>query len=171
MVKQIITSIKRAYTSVKTSVKTITNPLNTFDTKIKKTIPDYFKTVTQEQIKPKIGITYLLTSPSQPFQIKCGETTQFENRIKTLSGTSVSEKFQPIAAIETTDWKKIEKEMHEKFSKYRINKKREFFGFSINLNISGNDFEELKTKYAKLQKRMVKKLHKYADKYYGKIIV
>jgi len=168
MVKQITTRIKESYTSVKTSVKTFANPL-TIVRKIKKTIPDYFKTMTQ--IKPEIGITYLLTSPSQPFQIKCGETTQFENRIKTLSGTSVSEKFEPIAAIETTDWKKIEKEMHEKFSKYRINKKREFFGFSINLNTSGNDFEELKTKYAKLQKRMVKKLHKYATKYNGKIIV
>jgi len=123
--------------------------------------------------KPKIGKTYIIASASQPFQLKCGFTEHYDinTRIKGLSGTNISTKFEPIAVIETEYCKWVEQKMHAKFAKYRINPKREFFGFIIGPQTTGNEFEDIQQKYEKLKEKMVKKLNKYAKKCKGKIVV
>lgn len=128
---------------------------------------------TKPKLKPKIGKTYIIASASQPFQLKCGFTqhNDINTRIKGLSGTNVSTKFEPIAVIETEDCKWVEQKMHAKFAKYRINPKREFFGFIIGSETTGNDFEDIQQKYEKLKEKMVKKLNKYAKKCKGKRII
>lgn len=171
----------KAYSCVK---KTITKPIIEAIPTISK-ITTYFPSLKNDlpskevdlylpnKAKPKIGKTYIIASASQPFQLKCGFTqhNDINTRIKGLSGTNVSTKFEPIAVIETDHCKWVEQKMHTKFAKYRINPKREFFGFIIGSQTTGNEFEIIQQKYEKLKEKMVKKLNKYAKKCKGKIIM
>ena len=187
MVKNPISIFKnatKAYSSVK---KTVIKPIIEKIPSISK-ITTYFPSLKNDIIltpeeddinlylpdnKPKIGKTYIIASASQPFQLKCGftEHNDINTRLKGLSGTNVSSKFEPIAVIETEYCKWVEQKMHEKFAKYRINPKREFFGFIVGPQTTGNEFEDIKKKYEKMTGKMVKKLNKYAKKCKGKIIV
>jgi hypothetical protein len=76
-----------------------------------------------------MGKVYILTNDSMPGIIKIGVTEQetIEERIKTLDNTSVPTPFRFYFAIETNNYKEIEKLIHNAFSDYRIRLNREFF--------------------------------------------
>jgi hypothetical protein len=162
-----IDSVKKAASSVKKTIqKTIPEVL-----KKNKTIVSAKKeTVVPEQE----GLTYIVVNDSLPFQMKCGEhhkSFDIENRVKGLNCTSVSENFKPICVVKSKHCGEIERKIHAKFLKYRINARREFFGFKIGTMTSSTEFECIKKSYEKLLKRMVKKMHKYALKYGGEIVI
>jgi len=164
---KLIDGLKKGYSSVKKCVQKT----------IQKALPKK-KEITankQEITAPKQeGLTYLMENESMPFQAKIGEhhkSFDIQNRLKGLNNTSISENFRPICVIKSEHCVEIEKKLHEKFSKYRINTRREFFGFKICSLTSSNEFECIKQSYEKLLKKMVKKMHKYAAKYGGEIIV
>ena len=120
------------------------------------------------------GLTYMAVNECIPFQMKCGEhhkSFDIENRLKTLNCTSVPENFKPVCVVKSKHCTEIERKIHQKFSKYRINSRREFFGFKIGAMTSSTDFDYIKRKYEKLLAKMVKKMHKYAAQYDGEIIL
>jgi hypothetical protein len=120
------------------------------------------------------GLTYMAVNECIPFQMKCGEhhkSFDIENRLKTLNCTSVPENFKPVCVVKSKHCTEIERKIHQKFSKYRINSRREFFGFKIGTMTSSTDFDYIKRKYEKLLAKMVKKMHKYAAQYGGEIIL
>jgi hypothetical protein len=174
--------VKKTFSSVKKSIqKTIPN---CFKEEKKKIIPEKQEDVVPEKetvfteketvVPRQEGLTYLAENPSIPFGVKCGEhhkSFDIKNRLKTLNNTSVPEDFIPLCVIKSKHCVEIERKIRDKFSKYRLNSRREFFGFKIGLNTSSNEFECIKKNYEKLLKKMVKKMHKYALKYDGEIIM
>ena len=154
-----VNQIKKAYSSVKKSIENA--------------IPKSYKKQTKTITPEKEGINYLAANVCMPFQLKAGEhhaSFDIKNRLKTLNCTSVSDNFTPICVIKSKHCGEIERKIHEKFSKYRINARREFFGFKIGVATSSTEFEFIKNSYDKLLRKMVKKMHKYAAKYGGEII-
>ncbi len=160
---KVVDKCKKAYSHIKNGIE--------------KKISTYFKkktiTIKKDVVPQQEGLTYIATNPSIPFQLKCGEhhtSFNIENRMKALSSTSVSEHFKPMCVVKSKHCTEIEKKIHEKFFKYRINPRREFFGFKLDSSTSSSDFEYIKEKYEKLLRRMVKKMHKYALEYGGEIV-
>jgi hypothetical protein len=163
---KVVDKCKKAYSSIKNGFE---KKVSTYFKKKTITIPSIKNNVVPEQE----GLTYIAINECIPFQLKCGEhhkSFNIENRMKALSSTSVSENFKPICVVKSKHCTEIEKKIHEKFFKYRINPRREFFGFKLGLTMSSSDFEHVKEKYEKLLRRMVKKMHKYAVEYGGEII-
>ena len=75
-----------------------------------------------------MAIVYILSNPSFPDWYKIGFTTNLEDRVKRLSkSTSIPLPFEVFYACEVEDEKKVEKQIHDIFSKDRISAKREFF--------------------------------------------
>lgn len=74
-------------------------------------------------------IIYVLTNEAMPDLVKIGKTEDsIESRISTLSGHSgVPLPFECYFAAEVKDCASTEKKLHELFSEYRVNPKREFF--------------------------------------------
>jgi hypothetical protein len=161
-----IDRVKKAASSVK---KTIQKTIPEFLQK-KKTIPAKKETAVPEQE----GLTYVMENESLPFQLKIGEhhkSFDIENRVKGLNCTSVPENFKPICVVKSKHCCEIERKIHAKFLKYRINSRREFFGFKIGTMTSSTEFECIKKSYEKFMSRVVKKMHKYALKCGGEIII
>jgi hypothetical protein len=165
MVK-VVDKCKKAYSRIKNGVK---KKISKYFKKETITISSTDKNIVPEQE----GLTYIAINESIPFQLKCGEhhkSFNIENRMKTLNSTSVSEIFKPICVVKSKHCIEIEQKIHDKFSKYRINPRREFFGFKVGLTTSSSDFEYIKEKYEQILRRMVKKMHKYALEYGGEIV-
>jgi hypothetical protein len=163
---KVVDKCKKAYSCIKNGVE---KKISTYFKKKTITIPSIKKDVVPQQE----GLTYIATNPSIPFQVKCGEhhtSFNIENRMKALSSTSVSENFKPMCVVKSKHCTEIEKKIHEKFFKYRINPRREFFGFKLGSSTSSSDFEYIKEKYERLLTRMVKKMQKYALEYGGEIV-
>ena len=75
-----------------------------------------------------MGKVYILTNDAMPGIIKIGITENtVEERMKTLDTTSVPMPFRFHFAIESENFKEIEKLMHNAFSYFRIRDNREFF--------------------------------------------
>jgi hypothetical protein len=74
-------------------------------------------------------IVYILTNPVMPGVIKIGKTDKDDvtKRVKKLFTTGVPVPFDCVYACEVSDNTIIEKELHTKFARYRINPNREFF--------------------------------------------
>jgi T5orf172 domain len=73
-------------------------------------------------------IVYILTNEAMPGLCKIGMTTgSVESRIAQLSTSGVPLPFECHYAAELKDCAKLEKILHQLFSDYRINPKREFF--------------------------------------------
>ena len=74
------------------------------------------------------GIVYIFTNKGNAY-IKIGRTSrEVEERRKELSSaTGVATEFEVYFAKKVENYKEVEKELHHKFAKYRVNKKREFF--------------------------------------------
>lgn len=81
----------------------------------------------------KYGIVYALINPAMPGYIKIGKTTRsVEERINELSNsTGVPHKYICAYSIEVSDCHVVEKNLHEYFSKYRVNNNREFFNIEL----------------------------------------
>jgi T5orf172 domain len=75
------------------------------------------------------GIVYVLTNEAMPNLVKIGRTTDsVEKRMADLSTHSgVPLLFECYFAVEVQDAARIEKTLHQLFSEYRVNPKREFF--------------------------------------------
>jgi hypothetical protein len=75
------------------------------------------------------GIIYVLTNEAMPGLVKIGRTTDdVTSRIANLnSATGVPLPFECYFASEVEDACRLEKQLHQLFSEYRINPKREFF--------------------------------------------
>lgn len=75
------------------------------------------------------GYVYILSNPSMKKMLKIGLTQRnIYKRVQELNGaTGVPTPFKIEYFVETNDCKRLEKEMHQHFSKKRANKKREFF--------------------------------------------
>jgi hypothetical protein len=74
-------------------------------------------------------IVYILTNPVMPGVVKIGKTNKEDvaDRVKELFTTGVPVPFDCVYACVVNDNDSIEKTMHAKFTKHRINPKREFF--------------------------------------------
>ena len=76
------------------------------------------------------GIVYILENPAMPGLIKIGVTyseSELATRLRTLFNTSVPFPFTCVAAYEVSEYKKVEKVIHEAFIVHRSNPNREFF--------------------------------------------
>jgi hypothetical protein len=74
-------------------------------------------------------IVYVLSNPSMHGLLKIGMTDRgdLKTRMKELYTTGVPLPFDCVYACIVEDNAEVEKTMHEKFSKYRVNTRREFF--------------------------------------------
>jgi hypothetical protein len=90
---------------------------------------------------------YILLNPSFPNLLKIGSTTKApEDRAKVLSkGTGVPQEFEVIWVYTCFKAEKIEREVHKKLRKYRINNQREFF--QIDLQTAIDSIETIGLKY------------------------
>ena len=78
----------------------------------------------------KEGIVYVMSNPAFSY-LKIGRASEVNQRLDTLSSTSVPFDFQLEYKIPVSDFKKVEKEVHEKLKEYRVNKNREFFEVTV----------------------------------------
>lgn len=94
------------------------------------------------------NIIYVLVNEAMPGLVKIGLTTDnVESRISQLSTHSgIPLPFECYFAAEVKDCAKLEKTLHQLFSEYRINPKREFFKIDpekVVLAISIGEFKEI----------------------------
>ena len=94
------------------------------------------------------NIIYVLVNEAMPGLVKIGLTTDnVESRISQLSMHSgIPLPFECYFAAEVKDCAKLEKTLHQLFSEYRINPKREFFKIDpekVVLAISIGEFKEI----------------------------
>lgn len=77
------------------------------------------------------SIVYVLTNEAMPDLVKIGITDNLTQRLQDLSrATGVPWPFECHYAAEVSDARKIEQMLHQLFSEYRVNPKREFFRIS-----------------------------------------
>lgn len=94
------------------------------------------------------NIIYVLVNEAMPGLVKIGLTTDnVESRISQLSTHSgIPLPFECYFAAEVKDYAKLEKTLHQLFSEYRINPKREFFKIDpekVVLAINIGEFKEI----------------------------
>ena len=74
------------------------------------------------EASPIKGVVYIVSNPNQT-GVKIGITSKsVEQRIKSLNSTGVAGKFDPIAIFPSDNPKKHEKKIHDKLSRFRIEK-------------------------------------------------
>lgn len=74
------------------------------------------------------NIIYVLTNETMPGLVKIGFTESLADRIKSLSAHSgVPLPFECYYAAEVDEMARVERLLHQLFSEYRVNPKREFF--------------------------------------------
>lgn len=103
------------------------------------------------------NIIYVLTNEAMPGIVKVGLTTDsVESRITQLSShTGVPLPFECYFAAEVADCARLEKTLHQLFSEYRVNPKREFFKVDpekVVLAISIGGFKEITPGMAEIDK-------------------
>lgn len=72
-------------------------------------------------------IVYILINESMPGYVKIGRTTDLENRIRSLDGTSVPLPFECFHACTVNDARFVEKQLHDAFADNRVRNNREWF--------------------------------------------
>lgn len=72
-------------------------------------------------------ILYILTNEAFPDYVKIGKTSNLEKRLKQLYNTSIPYPFECFFACRVKNADEVEKSLHEAFTKYRVQKNREFF--------------------------------------------
>jgi len=75
----------------------------------------------------ELGIVYILTNKAMPKFIKIGRTNNLEERIRTLSSTSLPYKFECYYACKVKNASFVESQIHDAFMDYRVTSNREFF--------------------------------------------
>ena len=95
-----------------------------FEQKEKKELPD-------EEIYDEVGnqkVVYILVNPTMPGIVKIGRTTQgVRKRMEQLNTTGVAQPYECFYAAFVHDDVEVEKALHEHFSEFRVNQRREFF--------------------------------------------
>lgn len=74
-----------------------------------------------------MSVVYILTNEAFPDYVKIGQTSNLEKRLKQLYNTSVPYPFECFFAGRVKNADEVEKSLHEAFTKYRVQKNREFF--------------------------------------------
>lgn len=78
------------------------------------------------------GFVYILLNPSFPDQVKIGVTQRpSKTRAKELWTTGVPTEFIVVWDELVSDCQEVERRLHERFSKYRVNRAREFFRIPV----------------------------------------
>ena len=87
----------------------------------------------REDSDEKLGFVYILSNPSFPGLLKVGFTLRdVQQRVDELSAsTSVPYSFQEELSLICEDPEKIERRIHGRLHRYRVNPKKEFFEISI----------------------------------------
>lgn len=80
-----------------------------------------------EEPQVETEIVYVLRNPAMPSYVKIGKTGNLQQRMKELDNTSVPIPFECIYAALVEKRRTWEKVLHEVFSEYRVNQRREFF--------------------------------------------
>jgi hypothetical protein len=77
-------------------------------------------------------IVYLLSNPAMPGLLKIGRTDKdnMAQRMRSLYGTGVPVPFDCVYACTVDNNEAVEKALHERFAKRRLNPKREFFSLA-----------------------------------------
>jgi hypothetical protein len=83
----------------------------------------------------KLNFVYLIKSDSV-VGYKIGKTINLEKRLKDLNGTSTPTPFKVICAKRVLNSDTTEKDAHNYFKEYRINKLREFFDITLEQGIN-----------------------------------
>ena len=99
---------------------------------LKKFVPADLVTETEEEYEVgKLKIVYLLQNQSMPGIVKIGRTTQgVKKRMEQLNTTGVAMPYECFYAAFVEDDVATEKHLHDTFSDYRVNERREFFEIS-----------------------------------------
>lgn len=102
-------------------------------------------------------IVYVMTNECMPGIVKIGLTSDsVESRLTQLSSsTAVPLPFECYFAAKVQDSAKLEKKLHQLFTEYRVNPKREFFRVDpekVVLAISIGEFEEITPGQAHVEK-------------------
>ena len=75
-----------------------------------------------------LKVVYILVNPSMPGIVKIGRTTQgVRKRMEQLNTTGVAQPYECFYAAFVHDDVEVEKALHECFSEFRVNERREFF--------------------------------------------
>ena len=86
-----------------------------------------YSPTTVEKSQVETEIIYVLRNPAMPNYVKIGKTENLQQRMKDLDNTSVPVPFECIYAACVKKGRRWEKVLHEVFSEYRVNQRREFF--------------------------------------------
>ena len=82
---------------------------------------------TEDKSQVETETIYVLQNPAMPNYVKIGKTENLQQRIKDLDNKSVPVPFECIYAACVKKGRRWEKVLHEVFSEYRVNQRREFF--------------------------------------------
>lgn len=74
-----------------------------------------------------MSIIYILTNEAFPEYVKIGKTSNLEKRLKQLYNTSIPYPFECFFSGRVKNADEVENRLHEAFTKYRVQKNREFF--------------------------------------------
>jgi hypothetical protein len=82
-------------------------------------------------------IVYLLSNPAMPGLLKIGRTDKDDmaQRMKSLYATGVPVPFDCVYACVVGNNEAVEKALHERFAKRRLNPKREFFAVAAKMAV------------------------------------
>lgn len=86
-----------------------------------------YSPTTVEKSQVETEIIYVLRNPAMPNYVKIGKIQNLQQRMKDLDNTSVPVPFECVHAARVEEKRHWEKVLHEVFSEYRINRRREFF--------------------------------------------
>ena len=86
----------------------------------------------EDNTQDKHEVIYILTNEAMPDYIKVGKSNEngLQDRIRSLSNTSVPFPFELFYACKVPKSRNAEKLFHSAFNKYRVSDKREFFEIS-----------------------------------------
>ena len=88
-------------------------------------------------------IVYILINEAMPGYVKIGQTTNLEQRIRSLDTTSVPLPFECFYACTVQDADFVERQVHDTFSDRRVRSSREFFEVSPDRVVSALKLAEI----------------------------
>jgi len=89
------------------------------------------------------GVIYVLINEAMPGYVKIGQTTNLEQRIRSLDTTSVPLPFECFYACRVEDANFVERQLHDAFMDQRVRSSREFFEVSPERVVSALKLAEI----------------------------
>ena len=90
-----------------------------------------------------MSIIYVLINEAMPGYVKIGQTTNLEQRIRSLDTTSVPLPFECFYACRVEDANFVERQLHDAFMDQRVRSSREFFEVSPERVVSALKLAEI----------------------------